>query len=146
VVQLDMRIVRMAVALLLWVAITFAIEWWPFHFALDPSRVRTQAMLWSRSPLRLPAGLAAVLPGTLLAATVGKLARSQFNARFLRLQTVVLVGCAALAFIAAESGRLLLDGGRPTLLSVLLKVTALLVGLWVGSHRAAPMLRPDAAH
>jgi hypothetical protein len=146
VVQVDMRMVRIAVALLVWVAITFAVEWWPFHFALDPSRVRGQAMLWSRSPFRLPSGVAAVLPGTLLAVGMGKLARSQFNPRFQRLQVVVLVGCATLAFIAAESGRLLLDGGRPTLVSVLLEVAALLIGLWIGSHRAAPMLRPDGAH
>lgn len=133
VVGVDWRVLRIAGATVAAVGIALLLEWWPFQLTTDSTRAFLEATLWSRAPFRWPASLADVLPGVVLAAAAGMLVRPHFDPRFVRLQTMLVVGCAGAVFAVCEGGRLLLVGGRPTLLSVLLKLSALAFGLHVAS-------------
>ena len=90
-------------------------------------------MRWSRAPFRWPASVSDVLPGASLAAVAGALVRPRLDPRFVRLQTMLVVGLSGAVFVISESGRLLLVGGRPTLISVVIKMSALVFGLYIGS-------------
>jgi hypothetical protein len=59
--------------------------------------------------------------------------RPRLNPHFVRIQTMLVVGCTGAVFAISEGGRVLLVGGRPTLMSVLLKLSALMVGLSIGA-------------
>jgi hypothetical protein len=80
-----------------------------------------------------------------LAAVAGVLVRPHLDPRFLRLQTMLVVGLAGVVFAVCEGGRVVLVGGRPTLLSVLLKLSALMLGLYVGSVTVTDRLRSREA-
>ena len=133
IVGVDWRGVRMAAAVVLSVGIAFVLEWWPFQVTVDGRRALLAAMLWSRAPFRWPAGVSDVLPGAVLAAVAGVLVRPRLNPRFVRLQTMLVVGLTGAVFAICEGGRVLLVGGRPTLMSVFLKLSALVFGLYMGS-------------
>jgi hypothetical protein len=115
----------------LWLAVTAISEWWPFHIALDPDRARFESMLWSLEPFRWPSSAPAVLRGVVLAAVAGAFVRAHMSLRFIRIQTLLTIALAGMAFLALEAGRVLLVGGQPTLLSVAVKLTALAGGLSV---------------
>jgi len=75
----------------------------------------------------------AVVLMTVLAAVAGVLVRPRLDPRFVRLQTMFLIGFAGAVFVVCEVGRVMLVGGRPTLMSVLLKLSALVFGLSMAS-------------
>ena len=79
-----------------------------------------------------------MLPGVVLAAAAGLFMRARLSRRFVRLQSLLVVGGGLAAFLALEIGRVLLAGGRPTLVSVLLKEAALACGLYAGSAVPVP--------
>jgi VanZ like protein len=133
IVGVDWRAFRLAAFVGLAAGIAFVLEWWPFHLSMDAPRAVLEAMLWSRAPFRWPASVSDVLPGVVLAALLGVFARPRLDPRFVRLQTMLLVGFTGAVFAICEGGRVLLVGGRPTLMSVLLKLSALVFGLYVGS-------------
>jgi glycopeptide antibiotics resistance protein len=141
IVGVNWRVVRISAVIVLAVGIAFLVDWWPFQIATDAPRAFMAATEWSRAPFRWPAGVAEVLPGIVLALAAGMFVRPRLDPRFVRLQTMLLVGGAGVVFAVCEGGRVLLVGGRPTLLSVLLKLSALAVGLYIGS---ATM--PDRLH
>ena len=66
-------------------------------------------------------------PGAVLAAVAGVLVRPRLDPRFVRLQTMLVIGFAGAVFASARADGVLLVGGRPTLMSVLLKLSALVV-------------------
>jgi glycopeptide antibiotics resistance protein len=133
IVGVDWRAFRLAAFVGLAAGIAFVLEWWPFHLSMDAPRAVLEAMLWSRAPFRWPASVSDVLPGVVLAALLGLFARPRLDPRFVRLQAMLVVGFTGAVFAICEGGRVLLVGGRPTLLSVLLKLSALVFGLYVGS-------------
>jgi glycopeptide antibiotics resistance protein len=133
IVAFDWPVLRVAGAVLLWVGAAFVFDWWPFHLTTDGPRVHLEAMLWSRAPFRWPATASDVAPGVVLAAVAGVLVRQRLDPRFRRLQTLVVVLFAGAVFTVAEVGRVVLVSGRPTLLSVLLKLSALICGLYLGA-------------
>jgi hypothetical protein len=133
IVGVDWRALRFAAVVLLAAGIALAIEWWPFRVRMDEARAVLEAMSWSRAPFRWPASMSDVLPGAALAALFGVFARPRLDPRFVRLQTMLVIGLTGAVFAIGEGGRVLLVGGRPTLLSVLVKVSALVVGLFIGS-------------
>jgi glycopeptide antibiotics resistance protein len=133
VVGVDWRVLRTAAIVVLSVGIAFLFEWWPFHFTLDAPRAVLEAMSWSRAPFRWPARVSDVLPGAVLAAVAGVFVRPRLDPHFVRLQTMLVVACTGAVFVISEGGRVLLVGGRPTLMSVLIKLSALLVGLYIGA-------------
>jgi len=136
IIGVDWRMVRIAGAIVAAVGIAFLFEWWPFQITMDAPRAFMEATLWSRAPFRSPASVADVLPGAVLAAAAGMLVRPRLDPRFVRLQTMLVIGCAGAVFAICEGGRVLLVGGRPTLMSVLIKLSALAFGLYFAS---APM-------
>lgn len=138
VAGLDLAPFRALAPATVWLAATTSLEWWPFHFVLDSDRVRFQQMAWSREPFRVPASVFDVLPGTMLAGAVGLLMRARLSGRFARLQGLLVVACAAGVFLGLELGRVLLASGRPTLVSVLVKEAAFIVGLLAGPARVEP--------
>ena len=142
----DWRAVQLTGAVLLWVSVVLAVEWWPFHIAIDASRLQVETILWSRQPFRMPATAADVVPGAVLAALAGAYARPRLDPRFEGLQTMALIGFAGGVFTICEVGRILLAGGRPTLLSVVFKLSALAGGLYLGSTMAGGALRGREAH
>jgi glycopeptide antibiotics resistance protein len=144
-VHVDWRILRIATAVLLWMGAVLMFEWWPFHVSLDAPRAQFEAMLWSRAPFRWPASASDVVPGAVLAAAAGVLVHPRLDPRFLRLQTMLVVGLAGVVFAVCEGGRVVLVGGRPTLLSVLLKLSALMFGLYVGSVMVTDRLQSREA-
>lgn len=123
------RAARGLIPIAVWLAVMVACEWWPFHFVFEPERARLQALAWSRAPFRAPANTLDVLPGGVLAAAAGLLIRPRLSPQFARLQTLLAVGCAAVVFLLLEIGRVVLAGGQPSLVSVLIKGTALVSGL-----------------
>jgi len=133
VVGIDWQAIRIAAAVAASVAVVFVIEWWPFQITMDAPRVLLQTVLWSRAPLRWPASVSDVLPGAVLAAVAGVLVRPRLDPRFVRLQTMLVLGFAGAVFVVCEVGRVMLVGGRPTLMSVLLKLSALVFGLSMAS-------------
>jgi glycopeptide antibiotics resistance protein len=132
VIGLDWRALRTAAVVVLSVGIAFLFEWWPFHVTLDAPRAFLEAMSWSRAPFRWPASVSDVLPGAVLAAIAGVFVRPRLDPHLVRLQTMLVVGCAGAVFAISEGGRVLLVGGRPTLMSVLVKLSALIFGLSIG--------------
>jgi glycopeptide antibiotics resistance protein len=132
IVGVDWRRVRIAAAVAVSVGIALVFEWWPFQ-VLDAPHAFLEAMRWSRAPFRWPASVSDVLPGASLAAVAGALVRPRLDPRFVRLQTMLVVGLSGAVFVISESGRLLLVGGRPTLISVVIKLSALVFGLYIGS-------------
>ena len=132
VIGLDWRALRTAAVVVLSVGIAFLFEWWPFHFTMDAPRAFLEAMSWSRAPFRWPASVSDVLPGAVLAAIAGVFVRPRLDPHLVRLQTMLVVGCAGAVFAISEGGRVLLVGGRPTLMSVLVKLSALIFGLSIG--------------
>jgi hypothetical protein len=112
----------------------------------DASRVQFETTLWSRSPFRVPANAADLIPGALLAVLAGAFVQPRLDPRFVRLQTMLVVGFAGAVFAVCEGGRVALVGGRPTLVSVVLKLSALLVGLYVGSALTGDRFRSREAH
>ena len=141
IVGVDWRMVRIAGAVVAVVGIAFLLEWWPFQLTTDSPRAFLEATLWSRAPFRWPASAADVLPGAVLAAAAGMLVPPHLDPRFVRLQTMLVVGCAGAVFAVCEGGRVLLVGGRPTLLSVLIKLLALAFGLYLRSAPTSDRLR-----
>ena len=137
----DWRVVQLTAAVLLWVSVVLMLEWWPFQLALDASRLQVETILWSRQPFRMPAAPADVVPGVVLAALAGVFAPPRLDPRFERLQTMALIGFAGCVFTISEVGRILLAGGRPTLLSVVFKLSALAGGLYLGSTMAGGAMR-----
>jgi glycopeptide antibiotics resistance protein len=133
IARIDWRALRLTTAVMLWVCVVVAFEWWPFRVAADASRVQFETILWSRAPFRWPAGAADVVPGAVLAAMAGMFVQPRLDPQFVRLQTMLVVGFTGAVFAVCEGGRVALAGGRPTLLSVVVKVSALLVGLILGS-------------
>jgi glycopeptide antibiotics resistance protein len=116
----------------LWLAVTAVVEWWPFHIVLDPDRARLQTTWWSQAPFRVPASLLDVLPGTVMAAAAGAVLRTRRSRQFVRMHTLLIIGCGGALFLTFETARVLLAGGRPTLTSVLIETGALTVGLCAG--------------
>jgi hypothetical protein len=146
VIGVDWRLVRIAGAFVAAVGVALLIEWWPFQLTMDSGRAFLEATRWSRAPFRWPASIADVLPGAVLAAVAGMLVRPRLDPRFVRLQTMLVVGCAGAVFAVCEGGRVLLVSGRPTLMSVVFKLSALAFGLYIGSRRcpiAFIAARPD---
>jgi hypothetical protein len=133
IVGIDRRMLRATAAVVLLMAVTFVFEWWPFQFTADRPRAVLEAISWSRAPFRWPASVSDLLPGAVLAAAAGMFARPRLDPRFVRMQTMLVVGFAGAVFVICEGGRVLLAGGRPTLMSVLVKLAALAVGLYLGS-------------
>jgi glycopeptide antibiotics resistance protein len=140
IVGVDWRLLRIAAAVALSVGIAFVVEAWPFQ-VLDAPQAFLEAMRWSRAPFRWPASVSDVLPGAVLAAIAGAYARPRLDPRFVRLQTMLVVGLTGAVFVISEGGRLLLVGGRPTLMSVVIKLSALVCGLYIGS-----MMMSDRLH
>jgi hypothetical protein len=141
VTGVDGRVVRGTAAVALWVCVVLAFEWWPFQIAGDASRMQFETTLWSRAPFRWPGSAVEVVPGAVLAAMAGVFAGPRLNPHFERLQTMLVVGIAGAIFAVCEGGRIALAGGRPTLLSVVFKLSALVAGLYVGSAMANGRLR-----
>ena len=105
-----------------------------------------ETIVWSHAPFRWPSSAADVVPGAVLAAVAGAFVQPRLDPRFRRLQTMLVIGFAGAVFSVCEGGRVALAGGRPTLLSVVLKLTALLVGLYLGSAMTGDRLRSREAH
>jgi hypothetical protein len=145
VVGVDWRVVRTAAIIAAAVGIACVFEWWPFRITSDAQRAFLAATQWSRTPFRWPASVADVLPGVILAAAAGRFVRPRLDPRFVRLQTMLVAGCAGIVFVVCEGGRVLLMGGRPTLTSVLLKLSALACGLYLGSATTSDRLHPREA-
>jgi hypothetical protein len=141
VVGVDWRTVRLTAAALLWIVAALSLEWWPFQMALDPSRLQYETTAWSRAPFRWPVSAAAVVPGALLAVMAGAFVRPRLDPHFPRLQMMLVVGLAGAVFAIGEGGRVALAGGRPTLLSVVVKLSALAAGLYLGSITGGERLR-----
>jgi glycopeptide antibiotics resistance protein len=137
---------RLIATAMLWVGAVLVFEWWPFQMAVDASRMQFETTLWSRAPFRLPANAADVIPGAALAVMAGAFVRPRFDPQFVRLQTMLVIGFAGAVFAVGEAGRVALAGGRPTLLSVVIKLSALLVGLYMGSAVAGDRFRGREAH
>jgi hypothetical protein len=57
---------------------------------------------------------------------------------------MLLAGCGGVVFAICEGGRLLLVGGRPTLMSVLIKLSALAFGLYIASAPMSSSSRREA--
>jgi glycopeptide antibiotics resistance protein len=145
VVGVDWRTIRLTAGALLWIVAALGLEWWPFQMALDPSRLQSETMAWSRAPFRWPASAAAVVPGALLAVMAGAFVRPRLDPQFARLQMMLVVALAGAVFAIGEGGRVALDGGRPTLLSVAFKLSALAAGLYLGSIMAGERFRSREA-
>ena len=143
---LEWRALRLTAAALLWVGAVLAFEWWPFQIVAEASRVQFETTLWSRSPFRVPANAAGLIPGALLAVMAGAFVQPRLDPRYVRLQTMLVVGFAGAVFAVCEGGRVALAGGRPTLLSVVFKLSALLVGMYVGSALTGDRFRGREAH
>lgn len=141
VTGIDWRVMRTTAAVLLWVLAVLAFEWWPFRMVADASHMQFETTLWSRAPFRWPGSAGDVVPGAVMAAIAGVVARPRLDARFERLQTMLVVGFAGAVFAVCEGGRVALADGRPTLLSVVLKLVALVGGLSVGSAMASEQLK-----
>jgi glycopeptide antibiotics resistance protein len=141
VTGVDWRAMRVTAAVLLWVCVVLAFEWWPFPMPVDASRMQFETTLWSRAPFRWPGSAADVVPGAVLAAMAGAFARPRLDPHFARLQTMLIVGFAGAVFAVCEGGRVALAGGRPTLLSVVFKLSALVAGLYMGSAIAGDRQR-----
>jgi hypothetical protein len=137
VVGFDRAAFRRLVPVGVWFAVTAICEWWPFQFILDPDRARIQTMVWSYAPFRSPAGVLEVVPGAALAALAGVFVGARLSPRFVRLHSLLIAGCGLGVFLLFEIANVVLAGGRPTLVSVLLKEMALLCGIYFGSARAA---------
>jgi len=146
VAGIDWPALRLVAAAMLWVGAVLVFEWWPFQIAVDASRMQFETTLWSRAPFRLPGTAADVIPGAVLAVMAGAFVRPRFDPQFVRLQTMLVVGFAGAVFAVGEAGRVALAGGRPTLLSVVIKLSALLVGLYMGSAAAGDRFRGREAH
>ncbi len=142
----EWRALRLTAVVLLWVCAVVVFEWWPFKIAVDGSHVQFETIVWSRAPFRWPSSAADVVPGAVLAAVAGAFVQPRLDPRFRRLQTMLVIGFAGAVFAVCEGGRVALAGGRPTLLSVVLKLTALLVGLYLGSAMTGDRLRSREAH
>ena len=141
----DWRAVQLTAAVVLLVSVVLALEWWPFRMALDASRLQVETILWSRQPFRWPAGAGDVIPGAMLAAFAGAFARPRLDPRFERLQAMALIGFAGGVFTICEVGRIVLADGRPTLLSVVFKLSAFAGGLYLGPTLAGGRLRAREA-
>ena len=141
VVGVDWRAMGLAAAALLWVSAALLCEWWPFQLALDGSRLQYETTAWSRAPFRWPVSAAAVVPGAVLALASGAFVRPRLDPHFARLQTTLVVGFAGAVFAISEVGRVALAGGRTTLLAVAIKLSALAVGLLLGSIAAGERFR-----
>ena len=142
----EWRALRLTGVVLLWVCAVVVFEWWPFKIAVDGSHVQFETIVWSRAPFRWPSSAADVVPGAVLAAVAGAFVPPRLDPRFRRLQTMLVIGFAGAVFAVCEGGRVAFAGGRPTLLSVVLKLTALLVGLYLGSAMTGDRLRSREAH
>lgn len=142
----EWRALRLTAVVLLWVCAVVLFEWWPFKIAVDGSHVQFETIVWSHAPFRWPSSAADVVPGAVLAAVAGAFVQPRLDPRFRRLQTMLVIGFAGAVFSVCEGGRVALAGGRPTLLSVVLKLTALLVGLYLGSAMTGDRLRSREAH
>jgi hypothetical protein len=143
---IDWPALRLIAAATLWVGAVLVFEWWPFQIAVDASRMQFETTLWSRAPFRLPANGADVIPGAVLAVMAGAVVRPRLDPQFVRLQTMLVIGFAGAVFAVGEAGRVALAGGRPTLLSVVFKLSALLVGLYLGAAMAGDRFRGREAH
>ena len=146
IMRIERRALRLPAAVLLWICAVVVFEWWPFRIAADGSHLQLETIVWSRAPFRWPSSAADVVPGAVLAAIAGAYMQPRLDPRFQRLQTMLLVGFAAAVFAACEGGRVALEGGRPTLLSVVVKLSALIGGLYLGSAMAGDRLRGGEAH
>lgn len=142
----EWRALRLTAVVLLWVCAVVLFEWWPFKIAVDGSHVQFETIVWSHAPFRWPSSAADVVPGAVLAAVAGAFVQPRLDPRFRRLQTMLVIGFAGAVFAVCEGGRVAFAGGRPTLLSVVLKLTALLVGLYLGSAMTGDRLRSREAH
>jgi glycopeptide antibiotics resistance protein len=139
IAAIDWRVMRMAAAAMLWVCAVMAFEWWPFHVALDPSRLHYETAAWSRAPFRWPAAIGDAVPGAVLAALAGWFVGPRLNPHFARLQTMALIGFAGAVFAVCEAGRIVFAAGRPTLLSAAFELSALGAGLYLGSSGAGDL-------
>jgi VanZ family protein len=133
IAAIDWRVMRMAAAALLWVGAVMAFERWPFHIVLDASRLHYETAAWSRAPFRWPAAAGDVVPGAVLAVLAGWLVGPRLDPQFTRLQAMAVIGFTGAVFAVCEAGRIALADGRPTLLSAVIKVSALGAGLYLGS-------------
>ena len=146
ITRIERRALRLTAAVVLWICAVVVFEWWPFKIAADGSRMQLETIVWSRAPFRWPSTASDVVPGAVLAAIAGAYMRPRLDPRFQKLQTMLLIGSAAVVFAVCEAGRVALEGGRPTLLSVVVKLSALLVGLYLGSEMTGDRLRGREAH
>ena len=128
-----------ATSIAVWLALIAVCAWWPFDVVLDPDRAALQTMLWSRAPFRPPASAFDVVPGAVMAATAGLALGPRLSSRFTRLHALLVVGLAAGVFLVLESARVLLDGKRPTLVTVAVQSAAVAVSLIVGRSASAPL-------
>jgi len=128
-----------ATSIAVWLSLTAVCAWWPFDVVLDPDRAALQTMLWSRAPFRPPAGAFDVVPGAVMAATAGLALGPRLSSRFTRLHALLVVGLAAGVFLVLESARVLLDGKRPTLVTVAVQSATVAVSLIVGRSASAPL-------
>jgi len=128
-----------AASIAAWLAVMALCAWWPFDVVLDPQRAALQTLLWSHAPFRLPTSVVDVLPGALLAAAAGFALGPRLSPRFTRLHALLILGVAACVFLVLESGRLLLDGKQPTLVTVAIQSATFAFSLLAGRASSAPL-------
>lgn len=126
---LERSALNMVMPVAAWSVAAVVAEWWPLQFAFDPERARLETQAWARAPFRAPHGLFDVLSGALLACTAGVWLGSRLSREFTRLQIMLVIVAAGAVFTTFEVGRVLLIGGRPTLVGPLVKVAATLAGV-----------------
>jgi glycopeptide antibiotics resistance protein len=129
--------VRMALFATAWAATVFAVEWWPLQFNLDVDRAYAQFAAWSFDPFRAPATALDVLPGVILSIAGAALTVRYRYPAFARLQTATVLAASAAIFAVAEAVGLLITGHEPTLMAVVIKVTAFAVTTAVASGARA---------
>lgn len=116
-------------AITLWFLVVISTELWPFRFDADADRTWRQIFTWAYAPFRLPATVFDVLPGACLAIAAGMMTRPRLRPEYFRLQLLLATALVGSVFLWLEAARLLLPGETPTLMSVLIKTAAFLVGL-----------------
>ena len=138
VIGLELGVVRVVLPIMVWLAAAVLSEGSPFH--VDPIQARLQMLIWSRTPFRLPVSALDVVPGAVLALLAGVFVGRRLSHELGRLQTLIAVGLAGALFLTFELGRVVLVNRTPSLVSVLIKVLALLAGLCGASARSSRLV------
>ena len=99
--------------------IAFVFEWWPFQFTADAPRALYEAIVVVAGAVPVAGErVRCCFPAPSSRRPPGRSSRPRLDPRFVRLQTMLVVGLTGAVFVICEGGRLLLVGGRPTLMSV----------------------------